>query len=193
MSIQHKNFPRNTFKHIISLSCLTDDLKWHKNTESIVKKANQRMIILHNLVNFNVPKEDSLQIYKLYIHSILEQSCVVWGSAITDEEIKALERVQKCALHLIYQTEYRSYEDALELSGLQKLSERKMKLIKSFAYKCTRNDKTRSMFPAHEVIQKTRHAEKFQVPFAYHERFKNSAKVTMARYPNEKFSKNLHS
>ena len=150
------------------------------------------MIILHSLVNFNVPKEDSLQIYKLYIRSILEQSCVVWGSAITDEDSKALERVQKCALHLIYQKEYESYEHALELSGLQNLSERRRKLMKSFANKCIKNDKTKSMFPQHDVIQRTRNAEKFQVPFAYHERYKSSAKVAMARYLNEKYSKNLH-
>ena len=158
---------------------ITDDLKWHKNTKSLVKRANQRMIILHNLVNFNVPKEDSLQIYKLYIRSILEQSCVVWGTAITEGESSALERIQKCALYVIYQNEYISYTNALEISGLQVLSERKLKLIKSFAYKCVKNDNTKSMFSTHQNVQNTRNPDVFQTDFAYHERFKNSAKVVM--------------
>ena len=167
---------------------ITDDLKWHKNTESIIKKANQRMVILHNLVNFNVPKGDSIQIYKLYIRSILEQSCVVWGTAITDNESIALERIQKCALYIIYQAEYVSYENALELSGLQLLSERRLKLMRSFANKCVKNDKTKPMFPLHKATQTTRNPEKFQVPFAYHERFKNSAKVAMTRFLNQSTS-----
>ena len=83
---------------------------------------------MRNLAKFNIPDNDMIHIYKLYIRSIVEQSCVVWGSSITEEESLALERVQKVALRLIYLEKYISYEHALSISGLYKLSERRVEL-----------------------------------------------------------------
>ena len=68
---------------------LTSDMKWHANTETIVKRAYQRMIILHKLYSLNVAISDLVHIYILYIRSILEHSCQVWHYSITEEEISA--------------------------------------------------------------------------------------------------------
>ena len=38
------------------------DLKWHSNTEMLVKKGYQRMLILNKLYEFKVPDEDMLNI-----------------------------------------------------------------------------------------------------------------------------------
>ena len=54
---------------------IQSDLKWSKNTEMIVKKGYQRMLILHKLYAFNVADCDLVNIYNLYIRSILEQNC----------------------------------------------------------------------------------------------------------------------
>ena len=62
------------------------DLKWSANTDMIVKKGYQRMLILHKLYAFNIPDDDLVNIYVLYIRSILEQNCQVWHHAITQEE-----------------------------------------------------------------------------------------------------------
>ena len=166
---------------------LTDDLKWQRNTENLTKRAYKRISILHKLVNFNVDRKETLHIYILYIRSILEQSCVVWGTSLTDTESQALERVQKCALRIIYQTDYINYSHALELSGLPELSKRRLQLIHKFAEKCIKNEKTKTMFPLNEHAVNTRQKEKFSVPFAYHERLKNSALVYMTNYPNIKY------
>ena len=168
---------------------LTDDMKWQRNTEDLIKRANKRMSILHNIVNFNVEKVDAVQIYTLYIRSVLEQSCVVWGSSITDSESLALERVQKCALRIIYKNCYISYENALSMSGLPELSTRRLKLIHKFAEKCIKSDKTKFMFPVNDKVVNTRHSEPFSVPFAYHDRLKNSSKVYMANFLNSKHKK----
>ena len=74
---------------------LTDDLTWKSNTDFIVKQAYKRMILLHRLFKFKMPTEDMIEIYTLYIRSILESSAVVWHSSITQEEVIELERVQK--------------------------------------------------------------------------------------------------
>ena len=107
---------------------LTEDHKWNSNTENLVKRAYKRMMILRNLTNFNVPDDDLINIYKLYIRSIVEQSCVVWASSITEEDKQALERVQKIALRIIYLKRYISYNHALAVSGLESLSKRRDEL-----------------------------------------------------------------
>ena len=93
---------------------LNQNLSWHKNTENIVKKANTRLIMLQRLYDFNLPVEDMLDIYFLFIRSMLEYSCVVWHSSITEEEITSIERVQKTALKMILRERYTDYRSALE-------------------------------------------------------------------------------
>ena len=68
------------------------------------------MIILQKLVSFRVGEADLVNIYILYIRSILEQSCQVWHYTITEEEINDLERVQKVACRIILQNDYQGYE-----------------------------------------------------------------------------------
>ena len=57
---------------------ITNDLKWDKNTEELVKKANKRMAILRKISKFGASVEDLKTIYVAYVRSILEQSCTVW-------------------------------------------------------------------------------------------------------------------
>ena len=74
---------------------VNDSLSWDSNTKNLVKRANARMRMLHKLVEFNVPVEDLLTIYILYIRSVLEQSCQMWHSSLTFENLTDIERVQK--------------------------------------------------------------------------------------------------
>ena len=85
---------------------INNQLTWHKNTESIVKKSNTRMMILHNLYDFHLPLDEMINIYILFIRSMVEYACVAWHSSITDEESRSIERVQKTALRVIMKEEY---------------------------------------------------------------------------------------
>lgn len=69
--------------------------------------------------------EDLKIIYFSYIRSIIEQSSVIWGNSITEENEKDLERVQKNALRIIYKEDYTTYEEALELLKIDTLKERR--------------------------------------------------------------------
>ena len=104
---------------------INNDLSWDSNTNSLVKRANTRMRILHKLVEFDVPVEDLVTIYVLYIRSILEQSCHVWHSSLTLEITTDLERVQKNSLKIILQQEYSTYEKALEHLNIDSLYNRR--------------------------------------------------------------------
>ena len=87
---------------------ITNNLKWSKNTKYLAKRAYSRMELSRQLINFTKSTKDKLHIYKIYIRSVLEQSCVVWGSSITKNRENELERVQKVAVKLI-SNNYTSY------------------------------------------------------------------------------------
>ena len=72
-----------------------------------------------------MPDCELVDIYVLYLRSILEQSCQVWHYAITEEESSDLERVQKFACKVILGSRYTDYQSALETLNLDRLDERR--------------------------------------------------------------------
>ena len=143
------------------------------------------MIILHKLYSFCMPDSELVNIYILYLRSILEQSCQLWHYAITEEENSELERVQKVATKVILDSRYTDYHSALEILNLETLRERRKKLCLKFSKKCLKFSQTREMFPLnvdHEV--ETREAEKYKVKFARTSRLLDSAIPQMQRALN---------
>ena len=114
---------------------ISSNLSWSSNTEMLVKKGYQRMIILHKLYQFNVPDDEMVNTYMLFIRSLLEQSCVVWHFDLNEEDSSDLERVQKVACKVILKDRYTDYTDALQILNLQNLKSRRDDLSLRFAKK----------------------------------------------------------
>ena len=163
---------------------VNEDLTCNSNTDIMVKKAYKRMCILKKLYHFNLPISELLEIYSLYIRSVLEQAAVVWHSSITKGEQLDLERVQKVALRIILQDKYVCYKNALKMTGMPTLKERRNKLCLNFAKNCLKNKKTSGMFPKNSNIFNTRQPEEYHVPNAKTERLAKSAIPYMARLLN---------
>ena len=167
---------------------ITKDLSWDANTQSLVRRANARMRMLHKLLGYGVPVKDLLNIYVLYIRSVLEQSCTVWHSSLTSENSSDLERIQKNALKIILGENYLTYEQALASTGLESLHERRDSLCLRFARNCLKTSSVSDMFPPNVVspsAMNTRGREHFQVTKAKTERLKKSAIPHMQRLLNE--------
>jgi hypothetical protein len=167
---------------------INNKLSWDSNTDFLVKKANAKMRLLHKLVDFSVPIDDLKTIYILFIRSHLEQSCQVWHSSLTLENLTDIERVQKNSLKIILQDQYLNYANALDTMGLDSLYDRREELCFSFAKKSSKNSNSqiRSMFPlndAHSTVE-TRHPEKYHVNLAKTGRYKESAVPYMQRLLN---------
>ena len=94
--------------NLLGLS-INNQLTWYNNTEKIIKKANTRMIILHRLYEFNLPVAEMVNIYILFIRSVLEYACVVWHSSISSEECNNIEHVQKTAVRILIKSDYDNY------------------------------------------------------------------------------------
>ena len=164
---------------------LSSDLKWYANTEMLITKAYKRMMILHKLYSFHISDTDMVNIYVLYIRSILEQSCQVWHYGITDEESANLERVQRVACKVILDERYTTYDQALNDLSLEYLSTRRKLLCLNFAKKCLKHPNTRDMFPLNTGVDKnTRDRGKYWVQHAETSRLRDSAIPQMQRALN---------
>ena len=84
---------------------VNEDLTWKDNTDSITKRAYKKIWILRRLKNLGAEKRTLRVVYFRHIRSILEFAVPVWNGAITQKEVKKLERVQKVALNIIYGNE----------------------------------------------------------------------------------------
>ena len=164
---------------------LTNDLSFDKNTQNLIKNAFTRMIMLQKLVVFNIPLEDLLNIYQLYIRSVAEQSCVVWNSSLTLEQHMDIERIQKVALRIILHEQYENYENALKITGLETLRSRRKNLCLRFAQNCVKSEHNKRMFPVNTKVVNTRPHEKFVVTQARTERLAKSSIPYMQRLLNE--------
>ena len=172
---------------------ITDDLKWNENTEYIVKKANSRMELLRKVAFFTSSIDDKKAIYIQYIRSILEQSCVVWHSSLTQENRDDLERIQKSAIRIIIGKHYLNYKDGLKKVGIDSLEDRRITLCSKFAKNCLKNKKTETMFPLRKKIHTmdNRCEEKFKVNFAKTERMKKSSIPYMQNELNSEQKNNM--
>ena len=92
---------------------LTSDLKWDRNTKELTRRAYSRMSMITKLKYVGVKHEDLLDVYKLFIRSLLEYCAVVWHSRLTSDLRESLERVQKSCLRVILGDQYTNYAEAL--------------------------------------------------------------------------------
>ena len=169
---------------------LTTWLDWDKNTREICKKAYARMTMLTKLKYVGVNQEDLINIYVLYIRSLLEYCSVVWHSTLTLEQSNKLEGVQKLCLKVILGSKYENYEQALKASSLDSLSDRREQKCLNFGLKSLLHPVHSQMFqvnpqvsskPLHEHTNK----EHFIVNWAKRESYKTSAIPYIQRMLNE--------
>ena len=171
--------------HVLG-TIIRSDLSWQSNTQYLVKRGYARMTILRNLYQFDIPEDNLVQIYCLYIRSVLEYNSSVWFSSITQEESNDLERVQKCACKIILKGDYTDYNSAIARLNIQTLSERRKTLAKRFAVKCTKSEKFKNIFPVNnKQHMDLRKSEKYSVNFSRTLRLCKSSIPAMQRLLNQ--------
>ena len=142
------------------------------------------MTILRKLYDFDIPLEDLVMIYNMYVRLILEYNSSVWFSSIINEERENLERVQRVACKIILKDNYKNYNQALKMLNLQNLSNRRQMRAGRFANKCVKNERFCNLFPLADKSS-TRSDDKFVVQFASTSRLKDSSIPAMQRILNK--------
>ena len=166
---------------------ISNDLKWDRNTNHVVKNANKMMKMLHIASKFTRNKSHLEHIFKTFIRSRLEYASTVWHSSLTVTNRNDLERIQKSAMKVIFGNDYQGYEKSLKILKMEKLQERRERLSLSFAKKCLKHEKFSNMFPKNlnDSKIKIRSREKYYVNHAKTERFRNSSIPFLQRKLNK--------
>ena len=175
---------------------LTTYLDWTKNTKEICKKSYARMTMLTKLKYVGVPESDLLEVYILYIRSLLEYCSTVWHSTLTVEQKDDIEKVQKLCLKVILGQAYTDYQSALKYFSLESLATRRERKCLQFGLKSLLHPKHSELFPLNpqrDINIKTRHREHFHVNRANSEYYRMSTIPYIQRKLNEYVSQKSNS
>ena len=80
---------------------IRSDMKWNANTLNMVKKASKRLWILRRLKQLGASTHDLVDVYIKQVRCVLELAAPAWQGGISQAEKLDLERVKKCAAHII--------------------------------------------------------------------------------------------
>ena len=131
--------------------------------------------------SFGASQTEMVTLWISFCRSVLEQSCAVWDSSLTVENVLDLERVQKSFCRLVLNNKYESYETSLDKLNLQKLSERRKILTLKFANNALKNNTMKDIFVENKKLHdmETRNMNKWDQKFAKTERMKKCGISTM--------------
>ncbi|KAK1791059.1 hypothetical protein P4O66_002032 [Electrophorus voltai] len=76
---------------------ISQDLSWSRHTNSLAKKARQRLYHLRHLRDFRLPSKVLQNFYTCTIESILTGNITVWFENCTKQDRQALQRVVRSA------------------------------------------------------------------------------------------------
>ena len=130
-------------------------MKWVENTDYMCKKGYARLWMLRRLKGLGATRKELLDVYQKQVRSVLELAVPVWHPAITLQERKQIERIQKCAFYIILGSNYTCYSDALELLEIESLENRRSKICEKFAKKCLNNPRYSRWFHSKEYTKPT--------------------------------------
>ena len=96
--------------------------------------------MIRRLKKLGVNTQELLDIYHKQVRSVLELAVPVWQPGLTQQEVEQIERVQKCALHIIMGDNYKDYSNALQTLNCETLNTRRVRLCEKFARKARTPD-----------------------------------------------------
>ena len=165
---------------------ISEDLRWHENTNFITNKALSRIWILRRLKNMGASRRMLIDTFYKQIRTVVEFGAVVWNAGLTLENIAQIERVQKSALCVILGSNYRSYEDSCEELEMKTLAERRKDLCIKFAKKASNHPVHQAWFIRNPTDNTTRTKKPtFKPACARTDRFRKSAIPYLTNLLNE--------
>ena len=167
---------------------VSNDMKWKTNTSSMVRKASKRLWILRRLKKLGATKSSLVEVYLKQIRCILEFGAPAWQGSLTLDDNTDIERVQKCALHIILGKDYISYKNALQSFNLENLEARRTRLCLKFALKAEAHPKFRKWFQINTKTYNARSTVRYKNVYANHARYANSPLAYLTKLLNAHYS-----
>ena len=118
--------------------------------------------------------KEIVSVYTCILRSMLEYAAPVWHPGLTLAQSKTLESIQKRVLKIVYPEE--SYNEALELSNLTLLSDRRSNLCKKLFHSMQdANHKLNHLLVMrHGNEYQLRNPNKYELPICRTDRYKKS-------------------
>ena len=89
----------STFKLLGIL--LSDDLKFQKNNQAVLKKARQRLFFLRTMKSAGFSCKVMHNFYKAIIESVLTYAIIVWGGSLAKKDKRKLDSFIRVASRLV--------------------------------------------------------------------------------------------
>ena len=170
---------------------LTSNMKPNKHIQYIVKRSLGKIWAIRRLKEAGASDNDLKYFYIMMIRSILETNCPVFHTQLTDENTENIERVQKIVTKIILSYRYENYDEAHIYLDLDSLSQRRENLCLTFALKCLKNDKHKTLFKLSDPTEHDfRTKSLFEEQYARTARYYNSPVLALTRILNDYFLKN---
>ena len=118
--------------------------------------------------------DDLKDIQTKQIRSVLEFGVPVWNCGLTKAEVTDIKRVQKSSLHIALGDGYGDYENALSISKLETLEERRKNLCIKFAKKAAKHPKHKDWFVPESKPNTRSEKTNFKAPTGRLKRFLKS-------------------
>ena len=153
---------------------IQNDLKWDKNTNAILQKAQKRLFFLKRLKKPGACEKDLLRFYTAIVRPVCEYAAPAWATSLTLAQRHKLENIQKRAFNII--APELSYEESLSKLEQSTLEDRRLKLCESFFSKIQNpKDKINDILPEQrEHKYSFRQNRKFENIKCRTSRYKNS-------------------
>ena len=163
---------------------ISNDMKWKTNTYNMIRKPSKRLWVLRRLKKLGADSTSLIEVYLKQIRCILEFGAPAWQGSLTANEKADIERVQRCALHIILGKHYVSYKTALESFNLENLEVRRVRLCLKFALRAEVHPKFRNWFQKVTKAYNTRSSVRYKTVYANHSRYANSPLAYLTRLLN---------
>ena len=164
---------------------ITTDLKWETNTQYMINKARKKLWMIRRIQEVGGSLDDLIMVYTVQIRCGLELACPLWNGSLTKTQVKRLEKIQKTALRIILNNEYKSYTNALSRFKLQSLADRREQLCLKFAKKAVKHSKFNVWFKRSR--KRPGHKPKFYLPKLRTKAYETSPIIYLTKPLNSNF------
>ena len=120
---------------------IESNLKWAKNTEHIFSKAASKLWLLRRLKKYDLEEEILKDFYIKEIRSLVEFAVPVWSSGINLQQSKAIEKIQKFSLAIIFNNWTWPYFVKCTLLNLEPLFIRRNQIALSFGQRMAKSQR----------------------------------------------------
>ena len=180
---------------------LTNDLKWTENTSNICSKVRKKLYLINKLKYFGLQKEELITAWTSILRPLVEYAAPLWHSGLTNCDNHKIEMLQKHVLAIILGTVYvdfrkhykvgddiLSYNEALQVIGLNTLNDRREVLTRKFAFDLVESQKHSDLFEINQNnYMATRNRLHYKEPKYHTDRYFKSAIPYMTRLLNKEY------